>query len=133
MARFRRSRDGIRPAADGDHGRSGERGRRVGPPISLEEAIAVSNEDMSGQISEARRRALEASVAPGADIDLTYEEAQALWDAIRAQREVVSAQAIGQSVIRQVPLGSGPRSLYMLVTRAPQTRSSGSQVLIGQA
>jgi hypothetical protein len=93
----------------------------------------MSNEHMSGQISEARRRALEASVAPGADIDLTYEEAQALWDAIRAQREVVSAQAIGRSVIRQVPLGPVPRLLYMLVTRPPQTRSSGSQVLIGQA
>ena len=105
----------------------------MGPPISLEEAIAMSNEDMSGQISEARRRALEASVAPGADIDLTYEEAQALWDAIRAQREVISAQAIGWSIIRQVPLGPGPRLLYMLVTRAPQTRSSGSQVLIGRA
>jgi hypothetical protein len=105
----------------------------VGPPISLEEAIAMSNEDISGQISEARRRALEASVAPGADIDLTYEEAQALWDAIRAQREVVSAQATGRSLIRQVTLGPGPRLLYMLVTKAPQTRSSGNQLLIGQA
>jgi hypothetical protein len=55
----------------------------VGPPISLEETIAMANEDMSGEISEARRRALEASVAPGADIDLTYEEVQELWASVR--------------------------------------------------
>ena len=93
----------------------------------------MSNEDLSGQMSEARRHALEASVAPGADIDLTYVEAQALWDAIRARREVVSVQATGRSVTRQVSLGLGLRSLYVLVTKAPQTKGTGSQALIGQA
>jgi hypothetical protein len=105
----------------------------VGPPLSLEETIAMSNEDMSGEISEARRRALEASVAPGADIYLTYEEAQALWATLRSPREVGSAQGTGRSMVRNVPLGSEPRSLYTLVTKAPQTRGSGSQVLVGQA
>jgi hypothetical protein len=105
----------------------------VGPPFSLEEAIAMSNEDMSGEISEARRRALEASVAPGADIYLTYEETQALWASARTQPEVSSAQGTGRSVIRNVLLGSASRSLYTLVTRAPQTTGSGGQVLAGRA
>jgi hypothetical protein len=93
----------------------------------------MSNEDMSGEISEARRRALEASVAPGAEIYLTYEEAQELWATVRSRREIGGAQATGRSMIRNVPLGSGPRSLFTLVTEAPQTESSGSQVLVGQA
>jgi hypothetical protein len=93
----------------------------------------MSNEDMSGDISEARRRALEASVAPGAEIYLTYEETQALWASVRAQREVGSAQGTGRSMIRQLPLGSGSRSLYVLVTKEPKTRGSGGQVPVGQA
>jgi hypothetical protein len=98
----------------------------------LEETIAMQNEDMSGEISEARRRALEASVVPGADIYLTYEEARALWATVRTAREVGSAQGTGRSMVRNVLLGSGPRSLYTLVTKAPQTRGSGSQTLAGQ-
>jgi hypothetical protein len=105
----------------------------MGPPLSLEEAIAVSNENMSSEISEARRRALEASVAPGADIYLTYEEAQARWATLRAPHEVGTARGTSKTIVRNVPLGSEPQSLYTPVTKAPQTRGSGSQVFVGQA
>jgi len=93
----------------------------------------MSNEEMSEELREAIRRGLEASVAPGADIYLTYEESEALWAAARTQPEVSSAQGTGRSLIRNVRLGSASRSLYTRVTRAPQTTGSGGQVLAGQA
>lgn len=76
---------------------------------------SMSNEDMSGEISEARRRALEASVAPGADIHLTYEESEALW---------ADTQRVGRSsVTRNIRIG--PTSLHKIM-QPPGTRGAGS-------
>jgi len=82
----------------------------------------MSNEDMSGEISEARRRALEASVAPGADIYLSYEESEALW---AASEEVGAQMAARSSVVRTITLGPALRSLHRFVTEAPKTAGVG--------
>lgn len=39
----------------------------------------MSNQEMSEELREAIQRGLEASIAPGADIYLSYEESEALW------------------------------------------------------
>jgi hypothetical protein len=55
----------------------------------------MPNEEASGELSEGRRRALEASVAPGADIYLSYEESEALWS--------TSAEAPEMPIIEVTP------------------------------
>jgi hypothetical protein len=75
----------------------------------------MSNDDSSGEMSEARRRALEASVAPGADIYLTYEESEALWAGTR--------RAGQSSVTRDIRIG--PTTLHE-VMQPPDTRGAGS-------
>jgi hypothetical protein len=79
----------------------------------------VSNEEASGELSEARRRALEASVAPDADIYLSYEETEALWSG-NAEVETSSA-----SVVRNISFGSSPQPLYRVMTHAPNTEGRG--------
>jgi hypothetical protein len=69
-------------------------------------------------LSEARRRALEASVAPGADIHLSYEETEALWSVTdEAEEHGVS------SAIRNIRFGES-ESLYTLVTHAAETQGA---------
>ena len=76
---------------------------------------SMSNEDMSGEISEARRRALEASVAPDADIYLTYEESEAL---------LADTRGVSQSsVTRNIRMGS--TSLHKIM-QPSETRGAGS-------
>jgi hypothetical protein len=77
----------------------------------------MSNDDTSAEISEARRRALEASVAPGADIYLTYEESEALWADTRGF-------GVGRSsVTRDIRIG--PTSLHKIM-QPSETRGAGS-------
>jgi hypothetical protein len=73
-----------------------------------------------------RRRALEASVAPGADIYLSYEESEALW---AAGEELGVQQVVGSSVVRTISLGPAMRPLHSFVTEAPETTGVGSTLM----
>jgi hypothetical protein len=80
----------------------------------------MSNERPSDELSEARRQALDASVAPGADIHLSYEETEAFWSA-RDQAEEHGAS----SVTRSIRFGVASLSVYTVVTHAAETQGVG--------
>ena len=80
----------------------------------------MSNEEASRELSDARRRALEASVAPGADIYLSYEETEALWSR-NAEVETTPAS----SVVRNISFGPSPQPLYRVMKHAPNTEGRG--------
>jgi hypothetical protein len=103
---------------------------------------SMSDDDMSGEMSEARRRALEASVAPGADIYLTYEESEALWaDTPRVGRSSVSRNIrLGPASLHKIMEPSrtrgagGARRELPLFAMHPVVSSRGArQVPVGQA
>jgi hypothetical protein len=79
----------------------------------------MPNNEASGEQSEARRRALEASVAPGADIYLSFEESETLWSA--GSRPQGPSRAF---VARSITFGHEP--LYTVETAAPDTKGTES-------
>jgi hypothetical protein len=83
----------------------------------------MPNEEASGELNEARRRALEASVAPGADIYLSYEESEALWSTSAEAPEIPVVEVAPSRWSRPAP---GPTVAGRIMRRVLNLKSFGA-------